>query len=147
MTTPYPPQVPKKLERSRSDKFVFGVCGGVARYLNLDPTLVRVLTVILTVFTGAPLIVYLVAAFVMPEETSPSAPSVYPAQPPVDAWTPSAYQPGPTAPADPVWGTAGAPWEQRPSDPRAAAPADPEAPVVPPAEGSFPADKPGDSPR
>ena len=45
MTSPYPPyQQPRKLERSRTNKVLGGVCGGVANYVNMDPTLVRVLT-------------------------------------------------------------------------------------------------------
>ena len=108
MTSPYPPRAPKRLERSRSDKFLFGVCGGLARYLNVDPTLVRVLTVALTLFTGVPIIVYLVAAVVTPEEnTGPTPPEHPPAPPHAATWTPPPPAPGfgtaPTAP-DPVWG-------------------------------------------
>ncbi len=60
---------PKRLTRSRDDKMISGVCGGVARYLNIDATLVRVLMVIdllLGFFT--PGLLYLVAWALMPEE-------------------------------------------------------------------------------
>lgn len=49
----YPtPQPPKRLTRSRDDKVLAGVCGGLARYANLDPALVRILAVVLTLLTG-----------------------------------------------------------------------------------------------
>ena len=44
---------PKQLRRSRTDRYLGGVCGGVASYLNMDATLVRILTVVATLFTGA----------------------------------------------------------------------------------------------
>ena len=55
-----------------------GVCAGVANYLNMDPTLVRVLTVVISLFTGVPVILYIVALFVMPEEGSQPKPPNYP---------------------------------------------------------------------
>ena len=61
MSSPYPPQPPKKLERSKSNRILGGVCAGVANYLNMDPTLVRVLTVVISLFTGVPVILYIVA--------------------------------------------------------------------------------------
>jgi phage shock protein C len=116
MSAPY--SAPRRLERSRSDRFIGGVCGGIAKYLNMDPTLVRILTVVITLFTGVPIVAYLIALLVMPEE--PAAGVDYP---PVNgAGTQPSY---PTYPAngkqDPVWGSAGAPWEQ----PQSAQPAQP----------------------
>jgi phage shock protein PspC (stress-responsive transcriptional regulator) len=111
--TPYSPKAPKRLLRSRSDRILGGVCGGTAAYLNMDPTLVRVLTALITLFTGVPIIIYLVMLFVVPEEDSPP-PGSYP---PVSA---------PPATQDHVWGTAGAPWEQ--PQPEPVTPADPPAP-------------------
>ncbi len=58
----------KKLYRSRSDKKVAGVCGGIARYLSLDATVIRVIWAIATAFAGAGLIAYLICALIMPEE-------------------------------------------------------------------------------
>lgn len=58
----------KKLYRSRTDKKLCGVCGGVAKYFNMDPTIVRVLTVLLTLFVGGGLLAYIVCALIMPEE-------------------------------------------------------------------------------
>ena len=58
----------KQLRRSRTDKVVAGVCGGFARYLGLDPVVVRVLYVIGTFLTGGALLLgYLVIWLVMPE--------------------------------------------------------------------------------
>lgn len=55
----------KKLFRSNKNKMICGVCGGVAEYLNIDPTIIRLLWVILG-FTGIGLIAYIVAAVIMP---------------------------------------------------------------------------------
>ena len=104
MTSPYPARQPKRLERSRSNRVLGGVCAGVANYLNMDPTLVRVLTVLLTLFTGVPVIVYLVLLFVVPEEGAPTTPASYPPVGQAEA------QQG----SDQVWGPSGAPWEQQP---------------------------------
>ncbi len=82
-TGPYPPQPPqagpgpglpppppyKRLTRTSWDAPVSGVCGGVARYLGVDPTLVRVLAAIAIVVTfPVGLIVYAVMWAVMPKE-------------------------------------------------------------------------------
>ena len=72
MSSPYPPSAPKKLYRSRSKRMIAGVCGGLADYLNMDPTLVRILTVVISLFTGIPVVLYIVALFVVPEEPAGS---------------------------------------------------------------------------
>ncbi|SDD78790.1 PspC domain-containing protein [Auraticoccus monumenti] len=66
-----PTTTPRKLTRSRDQRIVAGVLGGVAEYLNMDPTLVRVLFVLLTVMTAGTvgLVAYLVGVLVIPEET------------------------------------------------------------------------------
>jgi len=60
----------KKLYRSRSDSMIAGVCGGIGEYFDIDPTLVRLGAVGLTLFArmGVP-ILYLVMAIVMPLES------------------------------------------------------------------------------
>lgn len=59
----------KRLTRSRYDKKLFGVCGGIADYLNLDSTLVRIAFVIGTIASGGPFILaYLALAYAMPKE-------------------------------------------------------------------------------
>jgi phage shock protein C len=108
MSNPYStPPTPKALRRSRSDRFVGGVCGGVANYLNMDATLVRILTVVITLFTGVPVVLYVVALFLMPEEDTEPRGAVYPPAPG------TGYPPAPgTAqpPTEDVWGPAGPPW-------------------------------------
>jgi phage shock protein PspC (stress-responsive transcriptional regulator) len=63
-----PPASKKKLARSRTDKKIGGVCAGFAEYLDIDPTLVRLLWVILVFFAGWGLLAYLIAWIVMPLE-------------------------------------------------------------------------------
>jgi phage shock protein PspC (stress-responsive transcriptional regulator) len=53
--------------KSNTDKRVWGVCGGLARYFDVDPTLVRLLFVVLTLAGGPGLLLYIVLALVMPE--------------------------------------------------------------------------------
>ena len=55
----------KKLYRSSTDKKIAGVCGGIAEYMNVDSTIVRLVAVLL-VFWGAGLLAYIVAALIMP---------------------------------------------------------------------------------
>lgn len=58
----------KRLTKSRTDRKLCGVCGGIAEYLNLDPTVVRLLWVLLCFAAGGGLLAYIVAAIIMPEE-------------------------------------------------------------------------------
>lgn len=59
----------KKLYRSTTDKKIAGVCGGIAQYLNIDSTVVRVVFILLLLPGGLPgLVPYLVLWIVMPEE-------------------------------------------------------------------------------
>ncbi|SRR5690554_6751276 len=59
----------KKLTRSSTNKYIFGVCGGLGQYLNIDPTIIRLVWFILALssfgFFG---IAYLVCGFVIPED-------------------------------------------------------------------------------
>jgi phage shock protein PspC (stress-responsive transcriptional regulator) len=57
----------KKLYRSMTNKMLCGVCGGIAEYFNIDPTIVRLLTVLFG-FSGAGLLVYFIAAIIIPVE-------------------------------------------------------------------------------
>ena len=71
------PEVPagqRRLTRSASDRKIAGVCGGLADYLSIDGTAVRLLWIVLTIFPGAVVlgvVAYVVAWFIMPD----SAPS------------------------------------------------------------------------
>ena len=58
----------KKLYRSRTEKKIFGVCGGLAEYLDADPTVVRVIAVLLILCGGLSLLAYLILALIMPEQ-------------------------------------------------------------------------------
>ncbi len=70
----YPPI--RRLVRSRSDRYFGGVCGGLARYWNTDPVLIRILAVVLTLATGGALLLgYLIAWIAIPDEPmGPAAP-------------------------------------------------------------------------
>jgi hypothetical protein len=132
----------------------------------MDPTLVRVLTVVISLFTGVPIILYIIALFVVPEEGSQPIPPSYPpvggaqgqapgfspgqpqsaqpayAQPPSSAPGQPSQGAGPVSAEDSVWGSEGAPWEQRQPEPMSSqaqsaaeseptAPSEPEAPIAP----------------
>lgn len=58
----------KKLRRSRTDRKISGVCGGLAQFLGIDSTAVRVAMALLTLLGGMSLIVYLVMWLLIPEE-------------------------------------------------------------------------------
>jgi phage shock protein C len=58
----------KKLYRSREDRWVAGVCGGLARYLDVDPIVIRLIALILVLSAGGGLLVYVIAWIVIPEE-------------------------------------------------------------------------------
>lgn len=64
--TPSPP--PHKLYRSRSDRMLGGVCGGIAQHFGLDPTIVRLIAVAAIFLAGSAILAYLVAWIVIPEE-------------------------------------------------------------------------------
>ena len=59
----------KKLYRSRNDKMIAGVCSGLAEYFDLDPTLVRLGVVLLSLAYGGGIIAYIVGAIVIPERS------------------------------------------------------------------------------
>lgn len=58
----------KKFYRSRTDRVLFGVCGGLGKYFNIDPILFRLLFVLLFLMHGAGLIVYVLMVVITPEE-------------------------------------------------------------------------------
>ena len=58
----------KKLYRSNKNRYIAGVCGGIAEYFNLDPTLVRLAVVLITLASvGTGIVAYIVAAIIMPD--------------------------------------------------------------------------------
>lgn len=58
---------PKKLYRSRNNRMISGVCGGVAEYINLDPTIIRLLWVLFCFAGGTGVLAYIIAAIIIPE--------------------------------------------------------------------------------
>lgn len=66
---PEPPPVQQPvLRRSRQDRMVFGVAGGLGRYLGVDPVIIRIALVLLTLFGGSGVLLYLIGLVVIPEE-------------------------------------------------------------------------------
>ena len=63
----------KRLYKSAVDKKVFGVCGGVAEYFHVDSTIIRLLVVLFCLMAGTGVIIYLVAALIVPEDPNPDA--------------------------------------------------------------------------
>jgi len=58
----------KKLYRSRTDRKIWGICGGLAKYLEVDPTVVRVIAVITFLFGTAGFWAYIIMRIFVPEE-------------------------------------------------------------------------------
>ncbi|MEA2004366.1 MAG: PspC domain-containing protein [archaeon] len=58
----------KRLYRSKNERMLAGVCGGIAEYLNLDPTIVRLLWVAFSLFGWAGVLLYIIFAIVVPED-------------------------------------------------------------------------------
>ena len=59
----------KKLYRSETNKMIAGVCGGIAEYFDIDPTLVRLGFVVVSALGGSGVLAYIVAAIVMPKRS------------------------------------------------------------------------------
>lgn len=57
----------KKLYRIRTGRKILGVCGGLANYFDIDPTIVRVVFALIGLFWGAGILAYLIMALVIPE--------------------------------------------------------------------------------
>lgn len=66
------PEPIKKFYRSRSDRVIFGVCGGLANYFRVDPTLVRVAFLLLTFLSGVGILIYIILAIIAPLEAGSS---------------------------------------------------------------------------
>lgn len=73
----------KKLYRSRSDRMIAGMCGGLGKYLSIDPTLLRLLFALLVVFgIGSGILIYFILMIIVPLE--PETPGMAP-EPPAEA--------------------------------------------------------------
>ena len=58
----------KRLYRSRTERRISGVCGGIAEYFNMDPTIIRLLFVLGLLFVGGTFWAYIILMLVIPEE-------------------------------------------------------------------------------
>lgn len=58
----------KRLTKSKTEKKIFGVCGGIAEYLDVDPTVVRLIWAGSVIVFGVGVIGYLAAALILPED-------------------------------------------------------------------------------
>jgi phage shock protein C len=58
----------KRLYRSRDERKIWGVCGGIAEYFEVDPTIIRLIAVLTLFFACTGIIVYIILAIVMPLE-------------------------------------------------------------------------------
>lgn len=58
----------KKLYRSITDKKLAGVCGGLAEYLGMDSTIIRLILVLAVLFAGVGILAYIIAALVIPQQ-------------------------------------------------------------------------------
>jgi phage shock protein C len=76
-------QLPKRIYRSRTDRQIAGICGGIGAYADLDPVLVRLVVVAATCLTGCVpgIVAYLFGWIIVPEEPMPAAATH---RPPVD---------------------------------------------------------------
>ncbi|NLK20640.1 MAG: PspC domain-containing protein [Epulopiscium sp.] len=58
----------KRLYKSTIDRKISGVCGGLGKYLGLDPTLVRILWILFILFGGSGVLAYIICVLVIPDE-------------------------------------------------------------------------------
>jgi len=63
-------RAPQRLHRCLTDRVLAGVCGGIAEYLSVDPSLVRIAFVVATLWGGIGLLLYIVLAIILPAEDS-----------------------------------------------------------------------------
>lgn len=59
----------KRIYRVEEGRKLFGVCGGIAEYFNLDPSVIRVIWAVVSVFWGTGIIAYIICAFVLPNKS------------------------------------------------------------------------------
>ncbi|MDO5143190.1 MAG: PspC domain-containing protein [bacterium] len=67
----------KRLYKSKQNKMISGVCGGVAEYLGIDPTIVRIGFMILSSLAGSGLMMYIIASILIPEQPTETFRSFY----------------------------------------------------------------------
>lgn len=62
----------KKLYRSRDDRIIGGVCGGIGEYLNIDPTAIRLIYILFALWFGSGILAYIIFLILVPEEPQES---------------------------------------------------------------------------
>jgi phage shock protein C len=67
---------PKKLKRSRSESMIAGVCGGLGEYFGIDPTLIRLVFVLLALLGGHGVLIYLILWIVIPRQPAGASVSI-----------------------------------------------------------------------
>ena len=60
----------KRLHRSNGNKVIAGVCGGIAEYFDMDPTLIRLAWILFCALGGSGVLAYIIAAIIIPEKTA-----------------------------------------------------------------------------
>lgn len=60
-------EVKKSLHKSRDNKMIAGICGGIGEYFNIDPTLIRLGWVLFCAMGGSGIVAYIIAAIIIPE--------------------------------------------------------------------------------
>lgn len=63
----------KKLYRSKDKRMIWGICGGIAKYFGIDPTIIRLVAVLTVVFGGWGILAYIILRFVVPLEPQKAA--------------------------------------------------------------------------
>lgn len=74
----------KKLYRNTTDRMIWGVCGGLSEYFDIDVSLIRVIFVVLALASGVGILLYIILAIIVPSASTPAtvSPEVTPAQQP-----------------------------------------------------------------
>ena len=99
---------PRRLYRSRNDKQLAGVAAGMAEYLELDPTLIRILWILSAFLGGFTILLYIILAFIIPLAPAPGA--YGPSWAPGGGWAPAgSWGPGGTPAPGAAWGPGSAP--------------------------------------
>jgi phage shock protein C len=73
-TRPQPSRSYKQIHRSREDRIVSGLCGGLGRYANIDPVIIRILFVAFTLFGGSGILLYVIGWLAIPDDGQSTAP-------------------------------------------------------------------------
>ena len=60
----------KRMHRSNENKVIAGVCGGIAEYFDMDPTLIRLAWILFCALGGSGVLAYIIAAIIIPEKTA-----------------------------------------------------------------------------